>query len=1377
MSKTNDLDLLRSELEFKTEAEQKITFYKTIINHPDAILNDYLNYAILLRNSDLSASLQILDDAQKKFGENAWIEDNRARTFAILGNHTDAVVCWEKAELIASENDKQFFMNELSRTNEALNKHVSEQISDAKKNKEWDEVITILKNYHTQHSRNLYLYLELCIAYQNKKDYINALTILEQAEKNNLTSPWIYDNYARIFFDTGHYKKSIRACLFALKESRTNYERERFIELLTLLKEKLSSEHQNGNYLHVFPIDPISLKAQLFDKNLEPNEINLDIYDNVSSEQCENAFESIKNTKDFSKISEETKKLIVYYLPQMRKILEKSQESISISISGEDEKRIDYSESQFLLTYENNIEYYNYFNDLSLKDRKLFIQIILHSGLFNHGYYTQQVDKTFNIVGAIEHFLSTGAEHGLKPMMNFDFQDYRVLNPDLPVLSNIECFVHYVLAGRAEKRYFSRIVLKKDAVILWRHPLFDSVWYNFFVKGLLDDLSLQEHYLAIGWRESLPANRHFDCQLYLNCYLDASQSEKPPFLHYLMKGANRISCIQEANRFIETILKLGEFDTEYYNLQYKRPFSELNQAILHYICHGVELKLNPKEDFNSEYYLRMNPDIKSAKENPYIHYLLHGRNEGRRAKFDPKKYIHAGAAEFVPNRPTILVACHEASRSGAPILGLQLIEYLSSVANIICWLGKKGPLLSDFAKASIAIIDDPDGHVDSVWIVRELRKSFMLQAGILNSVATSVVAGALYEEKVPIVALVHEYADYMSPEVIKMLFTANRVVFPAQGVKSSADVVSLKAIGHPCTNTVIRHQGRCLPPSGEDGKSFDREEILLRLGISEDDAIPAIVLGCGWVQIRKGVEYFIEAAKLCKEIVDMPIRFIWVGGGYYPNSDLHYSVWLKSQLVHSGLEDDVIFFEETDDLTPFFELADVFFMSSRLDPFPNVALDAVDAGVPVVGFEKATGFTDFIHKNPTVGVAVPFLDVNAAAKVICEYITKTRLRPENSEKIADQLSFSTYAEFIWQQCQIAIEQQKQIVQESTMIEQSKQFDSDFFTSGIPNWTANLPAAEYVSIEYLYVAMWQRGIALTKSRVGFNDLSAQAIVPSDSDKNALITPLASVIAGKTSPFTHKAIYINPNETVAKWEGGLSVALHIHAYYPEALLALLKRFSTLGQNLSIFVTTNTDDKAREIHALAKKLSLKTKVLVMPNRGRDVGPFIMAMKEHLSDFEVVGHFHLKGTKQLEQTIVRQWQDFLYNTLIGQHGEIANTLLQKLAQQPKLGLLFQEDPCLPNWGKNRELADKVLKDLKIERKTTDYLEYPTGNMFWARTAALVPLLKHDWKWKDFPAEPVPYDGSILHAIERLTPLICENANYEWATVHNPEARRYFSI
>jgi hypothetical protein len=38
---------------------------------------------------------------------------------------------------------------------------------------------------------------------------------------------------------------------------------------------------------------------------------------------------------------------------------------------------------------------------------------------------------------------------------------------------------------------------------------------------------------------------------------------------------------------------------------------------------------NPRPDFDTLYYLASNPDVAKAGINPFIHYLLHGREEGR----------------------------------------------------------------------------------------------------------------------------------------------------------------------------------------------------------------------------------------------------------------------------------------------------------------------------------------------------------------------------------------------------------------------------------------------------------------------------------------------------------------------------------------------------------------------------------------------------------------------------------------------------------------------------------------------------------------------------------------------------------------------------
>lgn len=672
--------------------------------------------------------------------------------------------------------------------------------------------------------------------------------------------------------------------------------------------------------------------------------------------------------------------------------------------------------------------------------------------------------------------------------------------------------------------------------------------------------------------------------------------------------------------------------------------------------------------------------------------------------------------------------------------------------------------------------------------IREIRKKYKLSCGILNSVATSRFSSALFELKVPSVALIHEYADYMGAEVLQVLATANRVIFPAEGVKQSADDLLLKSCNSLSREAAIRNQGMCIPPADEKSEYFSKESILMRLGIREGETKPLVVMGCGWVQIRKGVEYFIHAAQFCKQMTKLPMRFIWIGGGFNPSGDLHYSAWLQSQVKHSGLEDDIFFFEETKDLSPFFELADVFFLSSRLDPFPNVAIDAVKANVPIVAFDRATGFADFIKNHPTVGVTVPYLDAHAAAKSLIYSAGMGGASRTEHEQILidDALSFDGYIEFLLKQCRIAIRKQHEIETEAFLLEKSKLMTPGFHASGITNyinyktWHGEHTTLPGLSDEYVYVARWARGFRYAKSRVGFNDAIAEQRLDREDVTGSRITPLARCIEAGKMLNTHRTHQLKLNKESTSFKTRLKVAVHIHAYYVEGLYSLLNRMAIILPHVELFITTTSNKKLSNVFDICRQvselhdISFTPSCTVTPNFGRDVGPFIMTLKESMKLYDVVGHFHIKGTKQLKESIVQQWQNFLFDTLLGKNGEAALEIFEKFEKSPDLGLVFQEDPCLPSWGANYECALGLAMELGFTEKLSDVPEYPTGNMFWARVAGMESLLKKDWQWTDFPAEPVPYDGTLLHAIERITPVLCERAGYYWMTARNPEAFRY---
>lgn len=73
--------------------------------------------------------------------------------------------------------------------------------------------------------------------------------------------------------------------------------------------------------------------------------------------------------------------------------------------------------------------------------------------------------------------------------------------------------------------------------------------------------------------------------------------------------------------------------------------------------------------------------------------------------------------------------------------------------------------------------------------------------------------------------------------------------------------------------------------------------------------------------------------------------------------------------------------------------------------------------------------------------------------------------------------------------------------------------------------------------------------------------------------------------------------------------------------------------------------------------------------------------------------------------------------------------------------------------------MANKL--KLKVDIDSSKEPISPLGTMFWFRTDALIDLFNQNWKYNDFNKEPNHYDGTLLHAIERIYGFVCQNSGY----------------
>jgi lipopolysaccharide biosynthesis protein len=142
---------------------------------------------------------------------------------------------------------------------------------------------------------------------------------------------------------------------------------------------------------------------------------------------------------------------------------------------------------------------------------------------------------------------------------------------------------------------------------------------------------------------------------------------------------------------------------------------------------------------------------------------------------------------------------------------------------------------------------------------------------------------------------------------------------------------------------------------------------------------------------------------------------------------------------------------------------------------------------------------------------------------------------------------------------------------------------------------------------------------------------------------------------------------------------------------------------------------------------------------------------------------HFHTKKSNDNESGVGDRWRKYLLGNLLGSVSA-ANQILG-MFDDDHVGMVFAEDAHSTDEGENRPFIEAMLKLLELEAKDVYHI-FPVGTMFWARTDALALL---DQLPEDYfkLSEPVPYDGSTLHAFERLLPQLVEAQGYNVKRVY----------
>jgi len=235
--------------------------------------------------------------------------------------------------------------------------------------------------------------------------------------------------------------------------------------------------------------------------------------------------------------------------------------------------------------------------------------------------------------------------------------------------------------------------------------------------------------------------------------------------------------------------------------------------------------------------------------------------------------------------------------------------------------------------------------------------------------------------------------------------------------------------------------------------------------------------------------------------------------------------------------------------------------------------------------------------------------------------------------------------------------------------------------------------------------------------------------------------------------------------------LKVAVIIHVYYSDLFDEMLSYVDNIEYEPSLFISVNSKEDYQKIKkTLATKRYRNISIKIVPNRGRDIAPFLIEFSQQLQEFDLCCKIHSKKSLYLGKD-QKEWREHLFYNLLG-NKKIVNDIINAFYNNENLGLLFSDSYYFIHfswfsWTNNKEVVRTILQKLNLNSLLSllnkTYIDFPAGSMFWFRPKALSPLLNTNFSYHDFPEEPINSDGTIAHGIERLIAYIVRYNKYDF--------------
>lgn len=233
----------------------------------------------------------------------------------------------------------------------------------------------------------------------------------------------------------------------------------------------------------------------------------------------------------------------------------------------------------------------------------------------------------------------------------------------------------------------------------------------------------------------------------------------------------------------------------------------------------------------------------------------------------------------------------------------------------------------------------------------------------------------------------------------------------------------------------------------------------------------------------------------------------------------------------------------------------------------------------------------------------------------------------------------------------------------------------------------------------------------------------------------------------------------------------MAVIIHLHYEDTVCNYFKYISNIPPNIDIYITVSNKLTKDKIKQYIDEYGIRNiTILDKINRGRDVSALLVTCRSKILEYKYICFLHDKKEKSIEtKNDIQIWTEGLWENTIGSKEYIYN-IKEFFDKHEKLGVLVPPNPVTEQfsfaitntWYKNFDLSKSLASELElICDLDKDKPPITLGTVFWCRVAALKKLFIKEWKYEDFPEEPLDADGTISHSIERILAYVAQDAGY----------------